>query len=212
MTEDFLPQTILDHAERMWQAEQNVAERYASRTKLLTTQALTILGAITVAFSTIIINIKHDELTKTLSVSLFIFILLYALSIFNLVRSLARLLHSSQYPFKAAKEYRDQFMPTSGVETVETPESEKPQTPKPSSSSCELALPNDYLKWLEDNVDPEILIVFSQITHAAKDLQNRNIRERFRIRSGEAAIMWGFWLGLAFLLAFVVTFGILLWV
>lgn len=212
MTDDFVSQTILDHAERMWQAEQIVAERYASRIKLLTTQALTILGAITVAFSTIIVNTDPMDLTKPVLISFVILALFYAISLLNLVRSLSRLLHSSQYPMKAASEYLSSVKQTSTVDTKTSKAPAITKIPKPSSSSCELALPNDYLDWLEANINPEILIVFSQITHAAKDLQNRNIRERFRIRSGEAAIMWGFWLGLAFLLAFIVTFGILLWV
>ena len=102
---------------------------------------------------------------------------------------------------RTAREFLDQ------VKSSADPE----QQPTPPTASWELALPPEYLSWLEDEMDAAIQTVLLQVLHAVEELQARNLKERFRIRSGESAMMWGFWFALGFLLAFGMLFAIILW-
>jgi len=193
---------IMDHADRMWQAEQVVAERYASRTRLLVTQTIAILGAITVALGTIIIKPDWNTVSPTASSTLLLAgFTIYAAASFKLIQALVRLLHSSGYPFQASRALKEEF----------TKAAEADQLNPPYTASGELVLPDEFLVWLEDNLDAEVQIVLSQILHAAENLRNRNMKERFRVRSGESAMIWGFWLSLIFLLVLFLLFGIFLW-
>lgn len=193
--------TISEHAERMWQAEQRVAERYADRVKLITTQIIAVLAATTVAFSSLMINTRNDEKELLIIITLSVLTLLYTLSAAFMILALSRLLHSSQYPMRAAEEY---FSSMKGDQDQQGPKS-------PPTASWELALPPEYLEWMSEELDPEIQSVVLQVLQAVKDLQNRNLKERFRIRAGESAMIKGFWFALGFLLVFAVIYAIILW-
>ncbi len=201
MADQAVIDTVREHAERMWQAEQRVAERYAERTKLLTTQIVAVIAATTVAFSTLIINTRNDDRTLELVITLSLLTLLYTATTVFMIVALSRLLHSSQYPMRAAEDYLDSVKPSS--------ENSGPSAPP--TASWELALPSDYLTWLADELDPAIQTVIFQVLHAVEDLQTRNLKERYRIRAGESAMNKGFWCAFGFLFAFAVIYAIILW-
>jgi hypothetical protein len=168
----------------MWEAEQTIAERYSVRVRLIVTQAITLFGATTVAIGTVLIKIDWNKLsTSGVIFCVSILFILYGLSAFKIIEALVSLLHSSQYPTSAIKKIWN--------ETKK--DSEELEEPKPPTSSYELELPDQYLDWLEEELDPETQIIFSQILHAAIDLRKRNLRERFRLKAGESSIVWGFW-------------------
>ncbi|HCT45146.1 MAG: hypothetical protein CMJ35_12230 [Phycisphaerae bacterium] len=201
MTDQSVISTVNEHAERMWQAEQRVAERYAERTKLLTTQIVAVLAATTVSFSTLIINTRNDDRTLPIIIMLSLLTGLYTASTIFMILALSRLLHSSQYPMRAAAEFLE------GIRA----NTENSGPKHPPTASWELALPADYLTWLADEVDPAIQTVILQVLHAVEDLQTRNLKERYRIRAGESAMNKGFWCALGFLFAFAGMYAIILW-
>lgn len=201
MNDQIVIESVREHAERMWQAEQRIAERYAERTKLLTTQIVSVLVATTVAFSTLLINTRNDDRALDLVIMLSLLTLLYTAVVVYMIIALSRLLHSSKYPMRAAEDYLGSV----------NANSENSGPVPPPTASWELALPPDYLTWLAEELDPAIQTVIFQVLHAVEDLQNRNLKERYRIRAGESAMNKGFWCAFGFLLAFAGIYAIILW-
>ncbi|MEM7628722.1 MAG: hypothetical protein AAF356_04785 [Planctomycetota bacterium] len=205
---------IIEHGERMWGAEREVSERYATRTRLLVTLAVTLVGGNGVLLVSLLQVVVDADVSgwKTAAI-LLLSSVLFAGAIWNLVGVVVFLLNSRAFPAPAAravlKDHRKANVPevATPVEGDAFIEADRRLT---STASLELALPDEFIEWIEKNADPMAVIIASQVIHAAQDLQRRNAKERYRLRAGEESLVLGMRFTLGYALAFVTLFGLLL--
>lgn len=206
---------LIEHADRVWEAEREVAARYFERSKTIVTFASGLLGGTVVAVALALGRATRLDLDPwAVGVLLALNLVVLGACVFFLLQVPVLLLHSVVFPFAAAMTLRKDlykklveleacesqtemaaFEPPSRSPSKTDPEAgstnQRPMGFRAPSASHELLLPVEFLEFASTNADSGMTIVSAQILQASEDLRARNLREKHRIQAGERALVNG---------------------
>jgi hypothetical protein len=172
---------FIDHADRVWRAHCEVAERYAARGRTLLTLATTMLGGSVVALGTGLGKISSLGLPLGWRVAVLVLSLaVVGVTLFYLVSAMAGILDSRRLSQKAEVLGRRDRVPPA----AELP-GEPPPKPGPVVAAQELFYSHATLEQIQRELDPLAFLTASKLLVAARDLERRNIRQRYRIQAAE---------------------------
>lgn len=189
-----LGELLLNHADRIWEAEREVASRYADRSKTLVTFSSSVLGGTVVAMGLTLTRIDRLDLSLWAIVILTIVnLVLLGCCLFYLMRVPIFLLRSVVFPIKAENSYqKDVTLPPLGSPRGEVSQAHGETPPlRVPTASHELILPAEFLEYAAMKTESGTAIVAAQILQAAEELRERNLREKHRIQAGEESLTVG---------------------
>lgn len=196
-----LGKALIDHADRMWSAEREIASRYAERVRHLVTVSTGLLAAATAGV------LAFLRLAPTQGLGWGFRLLIVAVVGWNLLW-MARSLVTSiivvlRLPLPARRG------PSAAGERAASA-TEGAWENGPPTASWLLSPPAGFLDQVKPALDPSVFILATRVMSATEDLRLRNIREKNRIVQGEADLAKGilrtFWLFVTLALGSVVLF------
>lgn len=189
-----LGELLMRHADRIWEAEREVASRYADRSKTLVTFSSSVLGGTVVAMGLTLTRIDRLDLPLGAIIILAAINLgLLGCCLFYLMRVPVFLLRSVVFPTKAESSYQKGLTsspPGSARGDVSGVPSETPPLRVPTASH-ELILPAEFLEYAAMKTESGTAIVAAQVLQASEELRERNLREKHRIQAGEESLTVG---------------------
>jgi len=189
-------QWLIAHGERIWAAERELSERYSARVRSLVTASVSLLGFLVAGVVGLLIRADFKGIDPGTQVGVFAVLgLTTTIPSGFLITALLRLLRPRAVQLTPEDE--------AAAERFDPDTMESPQT-----ASQELDLPDDAMELLQETVDPEAMILFSQLMQASVDLRKRNAKERKRIRESESALGNAMQAYLVAVVAFLIVFGI----
>lgn len=190
-----LGELLIKHADRIWEAEREVASRYADRSKTLVTFSSSVLGGTVVAMGLTLTRIDRLDLPTWAIVALAIVnLVLLGCCLWYLMRVPVFALRSVVFPTQAEQTYqRSLTSGHPGTERDKAPD-DHPNISTPlrvPTASHELILPPEFLDYAVMKIESGTAIVAAQILQAAEELRERNLREKHRIQAGEESLTVG---------------------
>ena len=189
----------MKHADRIWEAEREVAARYADRSKTLVTFASSVLGGTVVAMGLTLTRTRMELPLWAVLIFTVISLGLLGFCLFYLIRVPVFLLRSVVFPTQAENSYKQDIVgQLAEIERSEQPVMETEtsgesgaKTQRVPTASHELILPAEFLEYAGTKADSSTAIVAAQILQAAEELRERNLREKHRIQAGEESLTVG---------------------
>jgi hypothetical protein len=175
------------HAQRIWVAEKEIADRYAARARTLVTLASSVLGGTLLALGAVLIKLTDKAWAFPFGwriCAAALVVLAVVVASYFMLKVPILVLRSVRYPDEAKIQYwRD--MGREREARRKTGEANRP------TASYHLDLPEQFLDWVTVESDPALVVIGTQHLKAAEDLRARNRREKHRLQAGEVALTNG---------------------